>query len=101
MRIYPKLFNLVFRRMDPEQAHRVAFGAIRAVGALPAGTGLALLERLFPARDAVLRQTGFGVEFPAPFGLAAGFGKSAQGPDPLPAPGFGPAEVGTGTAAGH
>ena len=72
MRIYPKLFNLVFRRMDAERAHRLGFGAIRAVGALPAGAGPALLERLFPVHEPVLKQTVFGVEFPAPFGLAAG-----------------------------
>jgi dihydroorotate dehydrogenase len=97
VRIYPKLFNLVFRRMDPEQAHRLGFGAIRAVGALPAGTGLALLERLFPAHDLVLRQTVFGVQFPAPFGLAAGFDKNAEGIDALAALGFGSVEIGTVT----
>ena len=101
MRIYPKLFNLVFRRMDAEQAHRLGFGAIRAVGALPAGTGLALLERLFPAHDAVLKQTVFGVEFPAPFGLAAGFDKNAEGIDALAALGFGWVEVGTVTGRGQ
>ena len=97
MRIYPKLFNLVFRRMDPEQAHHLAFGAIRAVGALPAGTGLALLERSFPVWDAVLKQTVFGVDFPAPFGLAAGFDKNAEGIDALAALGFGSVEIGTVT----
>jgi dihydroorotate dehydrogenase len=101
MRIYPKLFNLVFRRMDAEQAHRLGFGAIRAVGALPAGTGLALLERLFPARDAVLKQTVFGVGFPAPFGLAAGFDKNAEGIDALAALGFGSVEIGTVTGRGQ
>ncbi|NUR30379.1 MAG: quinone-dependent dihydroorotate dehydrogenase [Catenulispora sp.] len=99
--MYPKLFNLVFRRMDAEQAHRLGFGAIRAVGALPAGTGLALLERLFPARDAVLKQTVFGVDFPAPFGLAAGFDKDAEGVDALTALGFGWVEIGTVTGRGQ
>jgi len=101
MRIYPKLFNLVFRRMDAEQAHHLGFGAIKAVGALPAGTGLALLERLFPAHDAVLKQTVFGVEFPAPFGLAAGFDKNAEGIDALAALGFGWVEIGTVTGQGQ
>ena len=101
MRIYPKLFNLVFRRMDADQAHHLGFGAIKAVGALPAGTGLALLERLFPAHDAVLKQTVFGVEFPAPFGLAAGFDKNAEGIDALAALGFGWVEIGTVTGQGQ
>ena len=101
MRIYPKLFNLVFRRMDAEQAHHLGFGTIRAVGALPAGLGPALLERLFPVHDAVLKQTVFGVEFPAPFGLAAGFDKNAEGIDALAALGFGWVEIGTVTGQGQ
>lgn len=101
MRIYPRLFNLVFQRMDAEQAHRLGFGVIRAVGALPAGIGLALLERLFPVHDAVLKRTVFGVEFPAPFGLAAGFDKNAEGIDALAALGFGSVEIGTVTGQGQ
>ncbi|NUP50861.1 MAG: quinone-dependent dihydroorotate dehydrogenase [Catenulispora sp.] len=99
--MYPKLFNLVFRRMDAEQAHRLGFGTIRTVGALPAGVGLALLERAFPARDGVLKQTVFGVDFPAPFGLAAGFDKNAEGIDALAALGFGFVEIGTVTGRGQ
>jgi dihydroorotate dehydrogenase len=97
VRIYPKLFNLLFRRMDAERAHHLGFGAVKAVGALPAGAGTALLERVFPARDPLLRQTVFGVEFPAPFGLAAGFDKNAEGIDALAALGFGWVEIGTVT----
>ncbi|WP_425559424.1 quinone-dependent dihydroorotate dehydrogenase [Catenulispora yoronensis] len=99
--MYPKLFNGVFRRMDAEQAHRLGFGAIRAVGALPAGVGLAVLERAFQARDTVLKQTVFGVDFPAPFGLAAGFDKNAEGIDALAALGFGSVEIGTVTGQGQ
>ncbi|NUR61285.1 MAG: quinone-dependent dihydroorotate dehydrogenase [Catenulispora sp.] len=95
--MYPKLFNLLFRRMDAEQAHHLGFGTVKAVGALPAGTGLALLERVFPVRDTVLKQTVFGVDFPAPFGLAAGFDKNAEGIDALAALGFGWVEIGTVT----
>ena len=97
VRIYPKLFNLVFRRMDAERAHHLGFGAVKAAGALPAGTGPALLERVFPARDPLLKQTVFGVDFPAPFGLAAGFDKNAEGVDALAALGFGWVEIGTVT----
>ena len=37
MRIYPLLFNALFRKMDPEQAHHLGFGAIRRAGAAPGG----------------------------------------------------------------
>src|SRR5260370_27727441 len=99
MRLYPTLFNLVFRRMDPEQAHHLGFRAIRTVGSLPGGQ--ALLRQLFPARDPVLSRMVFGVEFPAPFGLAAGFDKNAEGVDALAALGFGSIEIGTVTGRGQ
>ena len=95
MRIYPHLFNALFRKMDPEQAHHLGFGAIRRAGAAPGG--LAALRRLYPADSPVLRTTVFGLDFPAPFGLAAGFDKNAEGIDALAALGFGWVEIGTVT----
>jgi dihydroorotate dehydrogenase len=99
MRIYPTLFNTLFRRMDPEQAHQLGFRTIRAVGGLPGG--LALLRRLYPADDPVLASTVLGIDFPAPFGLAAGFDKNAEGVDALAALGFGSIEIGTVTGQGQ
>ena len=99
MRIYPHLFNALFRKMDPEQAHHLGFGAIRRAGAAPGG--LAVLRRLYPADSPVLRTAVFGVGFPAPFGLAAGFDKNAEGIDALAALGFGSVEIGTVTGQGQ
>ena len=89
MRFYPALFNTVLRRMDPETAHHLAFAAIQAAPAL-----CPLLAR-YCAPDPTLRVRTLGLEFPSPFGLAAGFDKNATAILGLGAVGFGHVEVGT------
>lgn len=56
------------------------------------------LAKLLVVDDPVLRQTVFGVDFPRPLGLAAGFDKAATAPDCWGPIGFGYAELGTVTA---
>ena len=92
---YRALFRTVFQGMDPERAHHLGFGAIRAAAAVP-GAGAALRTALGP-RDPALRVEALGLEFPGPFGLAAGFDKNALAVDGLAALGFGFVEVGTVT----
>ena len=93
---YRTLFDLVFRRMSAETAHRIGFGAIRAAGLVP---GLpALLRRRLLTGDPVLRVHALGHDLPGPLGLAAGFDKDAVAPDALAALGFGFVEIGTVTA---
>ena len=94
--IYRALFRTVFQGMDPERAHHLGFGAIRAAAAVPGG-GAALRAALGP-RDPGLRVKALGLEFPGPFGLAAGFDKNALGIDGLAALGFAFVEIGTVTA---
>ncbi|MGH3417303.1 MAG: quinone-dependent dihydroorotate dehydrogenase, partial [Actinocrinis sp.] len=94
--LYRLLFAVFFRRMDPERAHRLGFGAIRAAAATP-GAAAALRAYCAP-RDPDLRVRALGLEFPGPFGLAAGFDKNAVGIDGLAALGFAFIEVGTITA---
>ena len=93
---YRLLFAAVFKRMDPERAHHLGFGAIRAAAAAPGGAR-ALRRALGPA-DPALRVRALGLAFPGPFGLAAGFDKNAVGIDALAALGFAFVEVGTVTA---
>lgn len=75
------------RRIDPETAHGLALGALRA------GLG--------PRRDAIstprLRCDLAGLALPNPLGLAAGFDKNATALHPLARCGFGFAEVGAAT----
>ena len=69
---------------------------LRGVGAL--ALMRRLLHRITATPDPVLASTVFGVRFPAPLGLAAGFDKDGLGLSVWGAIGFGYAEVGTVTA---
>lgn len=89
MRFYPILFQTILRRMDPERAHQLAFRVIQAV---PFAGGVA---RRLCAPDASLRVRTLGLDFPSPFGLAAGFDKNAEAIIGLGDLGFGHVEVGT------
>src|SRR5690606_3217403 len=67
---------------------------IRVLGARPLSWLARSLCRTDPARSV---QT-MGLEFPSPFGIAAGFDKNAVGVRGLAALGFGHVEIGTVTA---
>lgn len=88
---YKILFNTVLQRMDPERAHHLAFAVIRALPALGGVVG----KLCGPDRS--LRVRALGLEFPSPFGLAAGFDKNAEGILGLGELGFGHVEIGTVT----
>lgn len=91
---YRLLFELVLSKLDPEDAHHLAFRVIRAVPRL----GLAPLARRFTAPHPSLAVSALGLRFDSPFGVAAGFDKDARGIAGLGALGFGHVEVGTITA---
>jgi dihydroorotate dehydrogenase len=94
--IYPLLRRILFL-VAPERIHHVVFSAFRFLGRFRILRSVA--GRLFAVNDPVLRTTAFGVEFPAPLGLAAGFDKNGEGIDAWGALGFGYAEIGTVTAS--
>ena len=76
----------LLRWFDPEDAHRMAI------------QGLRLLPPVEPrADDPKLAVRAFGLNFPNPIGMAAGFDKSAEAPDALLRLGFGFVEIGTVT----
>lgn len=92
--VYKFIFRHGFAHMDPELAHHLAFRLIRAVGATP-------LRGLICSRTSAPKSGGvraMGIEFPARFGLAAGFDKDAVAARGLTMLGFGFVEVGTLTA---
>ncbi|MEJ7629114.1 MAG: quinone-dependent dihydroorotate dehydrogenase [Nocardioidaceae bacterium] len=92
--MYRELFTSVLSRIDAERAHRLGFGALRAAARIP---GLVELAR-GRARDNPARQVrAFGLTFPGPLGVAAGFDKNAVGIDALAAVGFAFVEIGTVT----
>jgi dihydroorotate dehydrogenase len=76
----------LLRWLDPEDSHRLAI------------QGLKLLPPVRPRPDdAKLAVRAFGLNFPNPIGMAAGFDKNAEVPDPLLRLGFGFVEIGTVT----
>jgi len=84
MRALGALARPVLARLPPETAHRATIAALK----------LAPLARP-RAPDPRLAVSAFGLEFPNPLGLAAGFDKNAEVPRALLAWGFGFVEVGT------
>jgi dihydroorotate dehydrogenase len=75
------------RCLDAEDAHRAAILALRAARPL-----------LRPgADDPILATRLWGLDFPNPVGLAAGFDKHAEAPDALLGLGFGSVEIGSVT----
>lgn len=83
-------------RIKPERIHILMNKALRT-----AGPARGVLEKFLPVKDDVLTQEVFGVQFPRPLGLAAGFDKNANSPDVWSPLGFGYAELGTVTAQGQ
>ncbi|MGX7725190.1 quinone-dependent dihydroorotate dehydrogenase [Rhodococcus sp. 5G237] len=93
--MYRYLLRLMFL-LPPERAHHLAFLAMRwSTRFEPLRT---LVAKVLVTDDPILRNTVFGVQFPTPVGLAAGFDKDATGVDVWGPLGFGFAEIGTVTA---
>ncbi|HEX6041697.1 MAG TPA: quinone-dependent dihydroorotate dehydrogenase [Longimicrobium sp.] len=89
--IRPLLFTL-----PAEQAHHAGTTALSTALALPPARAAA--RALFDVRHPALQVERFGIRFPNPVGLAAGFDKSGAWFNALGALGFGAIEIGTVTA---
>ncbi|WP_433498293.1 quinone-dependent dihydroorotate dehydrogenase [Sphaerimonospora sp. CA-214678] len=94
--MYRLVFTQVLSRFDAEAVHHLTIRLLRLLSVLPVAKRL-LYGWLAP-RDEALRVRAFGVHFPSPFGLAAGFDKDAGCFEALASFGFGHVEVGTITA---
>jgi dihydroorotate dehydrogenase len=77
----------LLRRLDPETAHRLSIRALR----------LGLGPRTAIPHDPILSSTHWGLDFPTPIGVAAGFDKNAEVPVQAAAMGFSFVEVGSVT----
>ncbi|MFF4213616.1 quinone-dependent dihydroorotate dehydrogenase [Streptomyces sp. NPDC001796] len=93
--MYKLFFRLVFQRMDPEQAHYLAFRWIRLAARIPVLRTF-LAAALAPLYKE-LRTEAFGLRMHGPFGLAAGFDKNAVAIDGMSMLGFDHVEIGTVT----
>ncbi len=81
------VFGPLLRSLDPEVAHTLTLRLLEA--------GLA--PRLCDREEPRLRQRLWGLDFPNPVGIAAGFDKNAEVVGPLLSLGFGFVEAGTVT----
>jgi dihydroorotate dehydrogenase len=93
--MYKLFFRLVFSRMDPEQAHHLAFRWIRLAARIPVLRTFA--AAVLAPRYEELRTEALGLRMHGPFGLAAGFDKNAVAIDGMAMLGFDHVEIGTVT----
>jgi dihydroorotate dehydrogenase len=92
--IYPFIRNSLFL-LPPETAHNVSMKGLDIAAALPLMN--TWLSNHFQVQDPSLSKTVFGLHFPNPVGLGAGFDKNAAHLDGLEMLGFGFVEIGTVT----
>ncbi len=96
MNWYEQLVRPLLFQLEPELAHRLAIATVKLVANSPTLRGW--LSSRFQVIDPLLAQHLWGLSFPNPLGLSAGFDKNAEGLGAWQYLGFGFAEVGTITA---
>lgn len=84
--LYQRLVRPFLFSLDPETAHHLAIGCLRHFSAL------------IPKTESRQARRVFGIDFPNPIGLAAGFDKNGVALPAWEALGFGFIEIGTVTA---
>ncbi len=82
--LFDRVARPLLHALDPEDGHRLAIKMLKFAPLPPAATD-----------DPRLAMRVFGLNFPNPIGVAAGFDKNAEVPDVLLRAGFGFVEVGT------
>jgi dihydroorotate dehydrogenase len=90
--MYKQFIRPLLFRFDPEQVHHWSFKAIGLIYRLGLGP---LVTARFTIKDKRLEREVFGLTFPNPVGLAAGFDKDARLFRELSGLGFGFIEIGT------
>jgi dihydroorotate dehydrogenase len=90
--MYSSIRSLLFK-VDPERAHTFTIGLLRLVGAVPPLANL--LHRYYHTPHKPVH--AFGLDFPNPVGLAAGYDKDGTAWKGAAALGFGHIELGTVT----
>lgn len=93
--MYKLLIRPILFRFAPESIHNFIARMLRTICKIPGGR--AVLRAMFSYKDKLLEREVFGVRFPNPVGLAAGFDKNGDLTREMTALGFGFVEVGTVT----
>ena len=92
--MYKTLRPLIYR-LTPEQAHHVTITLLQLAGILPPAA--ALLREIYRPKIQGPQVKAFGLTFPNPVGMAAGYDKDGLGWRGLACLGFGHIEIGTVT----
>lgn len=93
------IFRSFLFLFSPEKAHHITAALMRGILQIPGMKSI--WKSLFCITDKGLEKTVFGITFPNPVGLAAGFDKDAKMFEDLAYCGFGFIEIGTLTPKGQ
>ena len=96
--MYSLFIRPILFLFDPEKVHAFTFTLIRVLNKLGFGP---LFKSIYSVNDPKLERECFGIKFPNPVGLAAGFDKEAKLYKELSNFGFGFIEIGTITPKGQ
>ncbi|KAA3439485.1 quinone-dependent dihydroorotate dehydrogenase [Rufibacter hautae] len=91
--MYKKIIRPLLFQLDPEKVHHLTTSALKTGFQLPLAKSLS--RGVFQVTDKRLERKVFGLTFPNPVGLAAGFDKDARMIDEYAQLGFGFIEIGT------
>ncbi len=97
--MYKHLIKPIFFLMPPEKAHHATLFLLKTLLAIP---GISFLFiSMYSVKNPKLSRRVFGLDFPNPVGLAAGFDKDGKHFRAMSALGFGFIEIGTVTPLGQ
>ncbi len=97
--MYKTILKPILFLFQPEKAHHLTVSLLKITLAVPLAGWL--FRRLHEVRDKRLERKVFGLTFPNPVGLAAGFDKDGKSYRAMSALGFGFIEIGTVTPVGQ
>lgn len=92
--MYKKIIRPLFFKFDPEKIHHITFKMVRFLHQIGFGP---MCRSIYKVENPKLERELFGLKFPNPVGLAAGFDKDAKLYRELSSFGFGFIEIGTVT----
>ncbi|MBK9014803.1 MAG: quinone-dependent dihydroorotate dehydrogenase [Saprospiraceae bacterium] len=97
--MYKLILKPILFLFNPEKAHHITLFLLKMTLAIPVVGWL--FRRSFSVEDKRLERKVFGLRFPNPVGLAAGFDKDGKHYEAMSALGFGFIEIGTVTPLGQ
>lgn len=93
--MYKKIIRPILFRFPPEGIHAIIMILMRCAHYIPGAR--CILKAIYTVKSPLLEREVFGIRFPNPVGLAAGFDKNADVYSEIAAFGFGFVEIGTVT----